>query len=316
MSTAFSLGPLPDDRPPAPHDGPMTSQTRTPRPPAISRTDAASLLRRFWPVLVGLVLLTVPTLKTIAQTSWSTDEGSHGPIVMAIGLWLIWQAVPRMRAVAKPGSAWLGGAVLGGALVLNMLAKVAGSIVIEAGSMYLAVLATLYLFIGPAALRAGWFPLAYMLFVLPPPGRVVAAATQPLRLEISELAVDILSRFGYPVARAGLTLYVDHYELLVKAACAGLNSMISLTAICLFYAYARHGANWRYCLVLLGVGIAMALVANFFRVLILILITYHLGDRAAQGFLHDFSSLTMFAIALSGMLLFDGVAGPLRRWLK
>lgn len=294
----------------------MTSQPQPLAAPPLPRTDMISFLRTHWPVLAGVAILVVPTFKTIGETSWTTDEGSHGPIVLAIALWLIWQSVPRMLAVARPGNGWIGGSVLCGALVLNMMAKVAGSIVIEAGSMYLAVLATLYLFVGHAALRAAWFPLTYMLFVLPPPGRVVAAATQPLRLEISELAVQILSWFDYPVARAGLTLYVDHYELLVKAACAGLNSMLSLTAICLFYAYARHGANWRYCLLLLIVGIGMALIANFCRVLLLILITYHLGDRAAQGFLHDFSSLTMFAIALAGMLLFDGIAGPIRKRLR
>lgn len=279
------------------------------------REKTLPFLKAYWPLLLGILIFIIPTFRTIAHASWSTDEGSHGPIVMAIAIWLIWQRIPRMRELAEPGSPWFGGLVLAGAALLYVLARIAGSIVIEAGSMYIALLAALYLFVGLPAMRSAWFPLAYFLFILPPPGRIVAAATQPLRLEITELAVNLLSRFDYPVAREGLMLFVDHYQLLVKAACAGLNSMISLTAICLFYAYARHGQNWRYCLFLLLVGIGMAIVANFCRVLILILVTYHLGDGAAQGFLHDFSALTMFVIALTGMLLFDSVAGPIRRRL-
>jgi exosortase len=182
--------------------------------------------------------------------------------------------------------------------------------------MYCALLVTLYLFVGAAAMRAAWFPIAFLLFVLPPPGSVVAAATQPLRLEISQQAVNLLALLGYPVARAGLMIYVDQYALEVKAACGGLNSIISLTAIGLFYAYIRHNSNARYIAVLFVVITAMAVLANFVRVIILILTTYYLGDRAAQGFLHQFAGLTMFTVAIGGIMIFDSLAGPLRRALQ
>jgi exosortase/archaeosortase family protein len=42
----------------------------------------------------------------------------------------------------------------------------------------------------------------------------------------------------------------------------------------------------------------VAVFANFIRILILILLTYHGGEAAAQGFLHDFAGITMFMTAL------------------
>lgn len=268
------------------------------------------------PLMLGVAALVLPTMIGIAKVSWSTEQGAHGPIVLAIGIWLLVRAWRSMTVGAAPGNIWIGGPVLLAALFGYLSARVIGSIVIESVMMYIALVAALYLFVGFAAMRVAWFPIVYLLFVLPPPGSWVAAATQPLRLGISQLAVDVLGPLGYSVARSGLLIYVDQYILEVKAACGGLNSMISLTAIGLFYAYILHNANVRYMALLFVVTIAMAIVANFVRVLALILITHYLGDRAAQGFLHEFAGLTMFTVAMGGMFLFDHAAGPIRRKLS
>jgi len=298
----------------------MTAQSKAEAPADAPANDPPikHYIRQFfplWPLALGLALIVIPTMQGIAAVSWSTEQGAHGPIVLAIGIWLVARSWPRMRELGRPGSAWLGGLALIGALMIYVVARIVGSIVIESGAMYLALVATLYLFVGLAAMRDSWFPIAYLLFVLPPPGSVVANATQPLRLQISEQAVNFLGLFGYPVARAGLMIYVGQYELYVKAACGGLNSMISLTAIGLFYAYIRHNANVRYCALLFFVIVAMAIVANFVRVLALILITFYLGDRAAQGFLHEFAGLTMFTVAMGGIFLIDSLGAPIRRML-
>ena len=95
--------------------------------------------------------------------------------------------------------------------------------------------------------------------------------------------------------------------VLVAAACAGLNSIISLGAICLFYGYLRHRSNFLSFAVIALSVIPIAVFSNFVRVLILILITYYLGESAAQGFLHDFAGLTMFAVALLTVFVIDSV---------
>ena len=86
-----------------------------------------------------------------------------------------------------------------------------------------------------------------------------------------------------------MTIQIAQYEMLVAAACAGLNSIISLGAICLFYGYLRHRTNLRAFAVIALSVIPIAVFSNFIRVIILILITYYLGEAAAQGFLHDFA---------------------------
>ena len=42
----------------------------------------------------------------------------------------------------------------------------------------------------------------------------------------------------------------------------------------------------------------VAVIVNIIRVVVLILITYHLGDEAAQGFLHGTTGMVLFGMAL------------------
>lgn len=158
------------------------------------------------PLLVGVLALVVPTLRSVAAVSWSTEQGAHGPIVLAIAVWLFVRRWPAIRADAEPGSPLLGGLVLAAALLGYVAARIVGSTVLEAAAAYGALLTTLYLFVGLRGMRQAWFPILYFLFVLPPPGSVVAVATQPLRLQISAAAVSLLGAAGLPVAQSGLVI--------------------------------------------------------------------------------------------------------------
>jgi exosortase B len=270
---------------------------------------------RHWVLFLGVELVVVPTMTSVAELSWSTEQGAHGPIVLVTGIWLVARSWGELRQAARPGRMALALAIFVPCVLLYVLARITSILEVEGFVLYGALLAVFYAYCGRRAMRVLWFPLVYFLFLFPPPDTVVAAVTQPLKLGISAAAVDLLRVFGYPIAKAGVMIQVDQYQVLVAAACAGLNSLISLSAIGLFYVYIRHNANWRYALLLMLAIIPVAIFANFIRVVVLILITYHLGDAAAQGFLHGFSGLTMFVVAVLGIFGVDALAAPLRRRL-
>ena len=271
---------------------------------------------RHWLLLACALTLAVPTMVRVAQTSWSTEQGAHGPIVLATGLWLIWQRSHEIKTQSRPGSLALTLAVLVPALVIYALARVTNILELEGAAFYLAALATVFAYVGGRMMRLLWFPLLYLAFIFPPPDSMVAAITQPLKIEISHAAVALLGMLGFPVAHTGVIIQVAQYDVLVAAACAGLNSLISLSAIGLFYVYVRHNANWRYALLLMLAIVPVAVFSNFVRVLVLILVTYYFGDAAAQGFFHGFAGMMMFMVALSSVFAIDLLAAPLRRRLS
>jgi exosortase len=199
-----------------------------------------------WLLLVAVLVFAVPTLLNVAQVSWSTEQGGHGPLVVATGLWLIVRQRSGLKRLRAPGSAVLGALWVLLCLTVYILTRITGIIEIESFAMYGALVGAAYLLWGPAVLRHFWFPIVYLALALPPPETLVAAVTQPIKIGISNVAVDLLYAVGYPIASSGVTIQIAQYELLMAAACAGLNSIISLTAIGLFYIYVLHNANYRY----------------------------------------------------------------------
>jgi exosortase len=265
-------------------------------------------------LLVGLVAVALPTMLFVARESWGSEEGAHGPIVLFTGLWLLWRQWPEARAVAAQPSAALVAAALGVLLALYAFARVTHIVELEGFLMYACLLVALFSAIGFEGMRRLWFPLFYLAFIFPPPETIVAAITLPMKIELSHASIGFLKMLGYPIGGEGVRIYIGQYELLVAAACSGLNSIISLSAISLFYIYLRHQADWRYGGLLILLIVPVALLANFARVLILILLTYHFGESAAQGFLHSFAGIFMFAVALLAIYGLDEAIRP--AWLR
>jgi exosortase len=165
----------------------------------------------------------------------------------------------------------------------------------------------LYGVVGFRAMKALAFPLIYLFFAFPPPETVIYTLTLPIKVAISDAAIAVLQLFGLPIGGTGVMIQIGQYQLLVAAACSGLNSIVSLSAITLFYIYLMHRGEHRIQAILLLFVLPVAIAANFLRVLILILLTYYGGEAVAQGFLHDLAGVTIFVLALLLIFLIDKI---------
>lgn len=258
-------------------------------------------------LLAGFLLFVLPQMLDVARFNWSTEQGGHGPIVLATGLWLLWREYQGARHLRQPGKPWLAFAALAVLLPAFVVFGITGILELQVAAMYGALLAGAYLLLGGPLMRAMWFPLIYLAFALPPPDTLVAVITQPVKIAISQWSVSLLYGLGYPVANSGAIIRIAQFELLVAAACSGLNSLITLSAICMFYVYLRHRNDVKAFLTMCLAVLPVAVFSNFVRVIVLILMTYYLGDAAAQGFLHDFAGLLTFAAALATIMAIEAV---------
>jgi exosortase len=271
----------------------------------------ASSLPRWQPahllLIAGLLAFLLPPMIEVARFNWTTEQGGHGPIVMATGLWLLVREYRQAQAARRPGNPILGF----GAVILfaagYIVTGITGILELQVLMMYGAVVAGGYLIFGSRVLKACWFPIFYLAFALPPPDTMVAVITQPVKIAISDWAVTLLYALGYPVGSSGVIIQIAQFELLVAAACAGLNSLITLSALCLFYVYLRHHNDARAFVTMALTVIPVAILANFVRVIILILVTYYAGEATAQGFIHDFAGIVTFAAALAALLALDAL---------
>jgi exosortase B len=260
----------------------------------------------WWICAVGLLVLYVPTIVDLVRNIWTTEEQSQGPIVLAICLWLAYRAWPRVDdpAVGRPMPA-LGWTLLVVSLLLYVFGRSQRILSAQTLSVIFLLPGLILLLRGPRQLRAGLFPLFFMIFLVPLPGAMVASVTQPLKLAVSSVATTILFDIGYPIARTGVILQIGQYQLLVADACAGLHTLFSLEAMGLLYLnVVRHTSILRnVALAILIVPISF--LANVTRVMVLALITYHFGDEAGQGFLHGFAGMVLFLTALMFIIMTD-----------
>lgn len=267
------------------------------------------------PIIAGLIVLYVPSLVDLFQGVWGTDQQGHGPIVLGIACWLIYRKWPEMVRSSKgePNAPSVGWPVFIFGLVLYVLGRSQDILIFEVGSVIWLFSGILLLIHGPRALKAQWFPLFFMLFMIPLPGPIVDFLTMPMKMAVSYVAENLLFWADYPIARTGVILQIGQYKLLVADACAGLHTLFTLEALGLLYLnIIRHDSVLRnIALAILIVPISFT--ANVIRVIVLTLITYHFGDEAGQGFLHGFAGMVLF---LSALLLIIGVDSLMQLGIK
>jgi len=259
----------------------------------------------WWPVLLGILVMYAPTFYDLLNGLWATEEQAHGPIILALAIWLIYQLWPHMMEVseAKPASA-AGWPIMIIALVFYIVGRSQQIILFELSSFIWVIGAILLIKRGTSAVKVMWFPLFFMLFMVPLPGTIVIMLTMPMKMAVSYVTENILFWAGYPIARNGVILQIGQYRLLVADACAGLQTLLTLESLGLFYMnVVRHTSVFRN-VVLAILIVPISFVANVIRVMTLTLITYYFGDEAGQGFLHGFAGMVLF---LSALIIILGV---------
>ena len=260
-------------------------------------------------LLAGFALLYVPSYVELARSVWSTDEQGHGPIILAVSIWLFYSKRHELAALPAQPALWLGVPILVLGLIAYVLGRSQSFLMMEVGSQLLVLTALILMFMGRGALRLVWFPLFFMVFMTPFPEALVAVVTGPLKSAVSTVAANLLYALGYPVSRVGVILNVGQYQLLVADACAGLNSMFTLEALGLLYMNLMRYTSIARNITLTILVIPIAFMANIVRVMILVLVTYHFGDAAGQGFVHGFAGMVLFIVGLVFVLATDHVLG-------
>ena len=141
------------------------------------------------PIIVWLVVLYVPSLVDLFNGIWSQDEQMHGPIVLGIACWLIYRNWQAMIAASEgePTNAW-GWVFAVFALLLYALGRSQDILIFEIGSVIWLLIGIILLSRGVAALKAQWFALFFMLFMVPLPSQVVDLVTLPMKMAVSYVA--------------------------------------------------------------------------------------------------------------------------------
>jgi exosortase len=195
---------------------------------------------------------------------------SYGFLIPPVSLYVLW--VRRDRLVGlHPEPAWFAGLlVLLSSLGTLLVGRLVGIVTLQEVSVVGSLLGLVLLFVGWRGLRVVWFPIVYLIFMMP----VWDVATEPLYPPLQRFAAGVgaklLALIGVPVFQDGMTLHLPNTSVEVAEGCSGINSLLSLLVVGIVLAYLSLRGTWRR-LAIICVAVAAALLTNPLRVA---LITY------------------------------------------
>jgi len=265
--------------------------------------------------VTGIVLLFgityLPVFATLYGKYVEVDSYySHGFLIPLLSAFVIWwkrDGLKTMNVVPSRAGLW----VLGGGLLLYVLATSWLVNFISALSMLLVLAGLLIYLFGFAVTRALWFPLAYLLYMVPLPKFSIIYITFWLKLLVASLAADFVEIVGIPVLLDGAYLALPNGVIEIENACSGLRSLIALTSLGAVYAYLAPLSTARKWILLVA-SVPIALAANLTRVVAMVLVSYRYGPRGRAFEWTDFTTgLLVFALAFVGLYL---VSRVLKAW--
>lgn len=273
-----------------------------------NRNNLLEVLRKSWPIVLGLLLLYIPTYYHLFTGIWQTEDQAHGPIVLLVILYLVWLERGFFFTEAPTKSQpVLGWPVFLAGVFFYVVGRSQDILLFDIGSQILIFSGILLITVGFRAFKSFWFPLFFIFFMIPLPGALVDAVTMPMKIAVSYVAELVLYGLDYPMARTGVILQIGPYQLLVADACAGLHTLMSLEALGLLYLNIVKSSSIFRNISLAILIVPISFTANVIRVITLTLITYYFGDAAGQGFMHGFAGMLLFVVALLLIIWIDSL---------
>lgn len=271
-----------------------------------------------WAIFFALLAAAYyPTLKWMVER-WDEKESymAHGWLIAPIALYLLWQLRGRIRAVPWSGSI-AGFFLLAFALFLNVVAGLADVSSISGITLVLALAGFVLLQCGWAMMRLIWFPIFFLLFMVPPPEFIISSMNFSLKLTAADFATGLLNLAGIPAIRQGSNMVFGEERLAVGDVCSGLRSLLALLSLGVLYAYMIRDKGKSQVLAVLLMAVPAAVIGNGIRIFLVSCLVVWLGQeqvfkpRIGTWDLHLFTGAFIFIAAFACLFLAGRIADGL-----
>ena len=256
-------------------------------------------------MFVGLVYL--PFFKTLLVAS---DEKYAGHVIFVpfVAAALFWLERDRIRRRDEHSTRTLAVLLLGLALFSLGIGYWTNAVALQAISLILLAAGSLMWLYGPRGVRASSFVLAYLLFMIPPPHRLIAEMAAHLQDVVAAVSAPAVRALQIPVERQGIFLQLPGITLEVTEGCAGVRFLLILFVLGTAFARASMPTTSGQVF-LMFVSIPIAMFANTLRVVTITAGSHIVGPHVATGPLHYYIGKGCWVLAF---IAFIAVAAVLR----
>ena len=182
--------------------------------------------------LVGLALLALyyPFLVTLVADWGANDDYSHGYFIPVLSCYFVYAIRDKLRDTPiVPSSFGLVLVALG--LAQLILAKIGSEYFLQRTSLILCLYGVVLFILGWHYFTRLFFPIGYLLFMVPLPAIIWNKVSFPMQLFSSYLTEHVVRLFGIPIFREGNVIHLAQTTLEVVAACSGLRSLVTMFAL-------------------------------------------------------------------------------------
>ncbi len=260
------------------------------------------------PGLIWLTLATIaaaiffaPGLRALAD-AWQLPEYSHGPLIPVLSGFLFLRHLKEIPVDPGPKTdRWIGVAVIGLALLMGALGRLANIADIVAYATIVWVGGVLLISFGWRTGRKFWPSVLHLVYMLPLPGILYYGLSTQLQVVSSELGVWFLKLMSIPVFLEGNIIDLGVFKLHVAEACSGLRYLFPILSFSYIFAVLYRGPMWHKAVLLLSAA-PITVFMNSVRIAISGVIVDRYGLDWIEGFSHFFEGWVIFVACV--ILLF------------
>ena len=254
------------------------------------------------------------SMSALVQYSLHDDSSSHIILIPLITLFLLYSERQSVFATTRTSTgSGIGLAAAG--VILHLLTNRSffpqvdnWSLTLQTFSVILVWLGGFLICYGSAALRAGAFPLLFLLLMVPIPDAVLDRMIYALQEGSTEIAYLIFQAVGIPVLRQGFLLSVPGVTIQVAKECSSIRSSMALFITCLLAAHLFLRTRWKMLLLVL-LSFPLSLIKNGIRIATLTLLSIYVDPGFLTGRLHHEGGFVFFLVAML-------ILWPVIVWLK
>ena len=265
----------------------------------------------WWIALTGVALVAcyAPVIVSLIE-QWSTNPlFSYGFAVPIISGYVAWTRFGGLRRLPAVPDRATGLPLIAFSAATYWLGHVGGIMILQGVSLLLTLTGLILILLGRAAVRVLWFPLVYLLLMLPIWDYPASFLQVPSQVLSAKIAVGILHAVGVPAHQQGTEIAVPSGALEVMRECSGVNQLVAVVAMVLPAAYLWLDGFRRLVFVVVSVGIGY--FTNGLRISVIAwLIAKGFGDGVTEGPMHIVQGL---AISAAGYLAILGLLSLLSR---
>ena len=252
---------------------------------------------------VGIVLYAVP-LAGLFRAAFRDETFSYVVFIPPVSLYLIYEE--RKKIFTAEYGSFLPGIVLVSMGALLFLAagnvSIDSSIPVERFGLH-ALSAVLFLcgvfglFVGMGGLRAAYFPLLFLIFMIPIPEGILKPIVRFLQAGSAEAAYWMIRAVGVPVFRDGFIFTLPGLTVEVAEQCSGIRSGLSLFLVGILAGRIFLESGWRR-LALAAAVVPITIAKNGVRIVTISLLGAYVDRQVLSGPLHRAGGIPFFLVAL------------------